>query len=303
MSDIIALVWDFDKTLVDGYMQDPIFKEFNIDPKEFWSENNAEIERLRKEGLWVNADTFYLNFFLRNIRDDKHGLGELNNAKLKELGGKISFYKGVEEIFPDLIAFVENDEQYKEFDIKLEHYIISTGFRQMIEGCPLKEYVKKAWGCELLENDKGVLSEISYTIDNTTKTRALFEINKGVGIEDQRKNIDVNTTIPESDRRVHFINMVYVADGPSDIPAFSVINKNGGATFAVYPKGDEKALSQVEKMRADGRVQMYAVADYSKDETAYLWIKNKVKQMADRIVEEKKSRLSKYGSGTPKHLV
>lgn len=303
MSDIIALVWDFDKTLVDGYMQDPIFNEFGIDPKEFWNENNAEIERLKKQGLWVNADTFYLNFFLRNIRDNVHGLGKLNNAKLQELGGKISFYKGVEEIFPDLISFVENDKKYKEFDIKLEHYIISTGFRQMIEGCPLKKHVKKAWGCELLENDKGVLSEISYTIDNTTKTRALFEINKGVGIEDQRKNIDVNTTIPESDRRVHFINMVYVADGPSDIPAFSVINKNGGATFAVYPKGDEKALSQVEKMRDDGRVQMYAVADYSKGETAYLWIKNKVKQMADRIVEEKKSRLSKYSSGTPMHLV
>lgn len=171
----------------------------------------------------------------------------------------------------------------------------------MIEGCPLRNYIKKAWGCELIEDETGMPIEVGYSIDNTTKTRALFEISKGVGIED-RDNIDVNTKMTESDRRVHFINMVYIADGPSDIPAFSVITKNGGATFAVYPAGDEPALHQVENMRNDGRVQMYAEADYSKGTTANLWIKNKVKQMADRIVEEKKERLAKYSAGTPQHL-
>ena len=299
MSDIIALVWDFDKTLVEGYMQDPIFKEYQIDSKEFWKENNEEIKRIEESGLWVNKDTFYLNFFLRKIHDGS--MKGLNNEKLRELGKQISFYRGVEEFFPEIQAWINEDKKYKEYGITLEHYIISTGFRQMIEGCPLRQYIKKAWGCELLENEKKIPIEIGYTIDNTSKTRALFEISKGVGIED-RDNIDVNTKMTESDRRVHFINMVYIADGPSDIPAFSVITKNGGATFAVYPAGDEPALHQVENMRNDGRVQMYAEADYSKGTTANLWIKNKVKQMADRIVEEKKERLAKYSAGTPQHL-
>ena len=104
------------------------------------------------------------------------------------------------------------------------------------------------WGCELLDtkDSKGnkVLGETIYTIDNTTKTRALFEINKGIG---KIEGIDVNSKIAKEDRRVQFENMIYIADGPSDIPAFSVVNKNNGSTFAIYPHGDMKALSQVEK--------------------------------------------------------
>ena len=300
MSDVIALVWDFDKTLVDGYMQDPIFREYNLDPKEFWKENNDEIKRIEKSGLWVNHDTFYLNFFIRKIKDGT--MEGLNNEKLKELGLKIQFYKGVESFFPEIQEMVSSNEIYSNYDIKLEHYIISTGFRQMIEGCSIRQYVKKAWGCELLEDEQGVPCEIGYTIDNTSKTRALFEISKGAGIDD-RNNIDVNSKIPESERRVHFINMVYIADGPSDIPAFSVINKNGGATFAVYPKGNEKALKQVDKMRAEGRVQMYAEADYSKGTTARLWLENAVSTMADKIVKANKDRLNQFTSGTPQHLI
>jgi hypothetical protein len=300
MSDVIALVWDFDKTLVEGYMQDPIFREYNLDPKEFWKENNDEIKRIEKSGLWVNHDTFYLNFFIRKIKDGT--MEGLNNEKLKELGLKIQFYKGVESFFPEIQEMVSSNEIYSNYDIKLEHYIISTGFRQMIEGCSIRQYVKKAWGCELLEDEQGVPCEIGYTIDNTSKTRALFEISKGAGIDD-RNNIDVNSKIPESERRVHFINMVYIADGPSDIPAFSVINKNGGATFAVYPKGNEKALKQVDKMRAEGRVQMYAEADYSKETTARLWLENTVSNMADKIVKANKDRLNQFTSGTPQHLI
>ena len=141
---------------------------------------------------------------------------------------------------------------------------------------------------------------IGYTIDNTTKTRALFEINKGVGILD---DVDVNTQLPKEMRRVQFQNMIYIADGPSDIPAFSVVNQNGGATFAVYPKGDMRALAQVERMRETGRVNMFAAADYAENETAYMWLCDKITTYADRIVKENKEKLAEYtGQGTPQHL-
>lgn len=97
--------------------------------------------------------------------------------------------------------------------------------------------------------------------------------------------------------------MMYVADGPSDIPAFSVVNKNFGATFAIYPKGDMKAMKQVEQMREDGRINMYTEADYTEGTTAYMWICNKITEFAERIRKEEKEKIAKYAAiETPKHL-
>ena len=160
------------------------------------------------------------------------------------------------------------------------------------------------WGCELLEEPDSegnmAISEIVYTINNTSKTRAIFEINKGIGKLD---GIEVNSKIAEKNRRVHFENMIYIADGPSDIPAFSVVKKGGGSTFAIYPKGDMRAMQQVEQMREDGRVDMYAEADYSEGTTAYMWITNKIQKMADRIRDTEKQKIRNSASGVPHHLV
>ena len=164
-------------------------------------------------------------------------------------------------------------------------------------------YVDGVWGCELLDapdkDGNDVLSEIVYTIDNTTKTRAIFEINKGIG---KLPEINVNSKIPKEMRRVQFENMIYIADGPSDIPAFSLVNQNGGATFAIYPKGDIQAMRQVEQMRSDGRVDMYAEADYSEGTTAYMWITSKIQDFADRIRNNEKEKILASTSATPRHL-
>ena len=98
--------------------------------------------------------------------------------------------------------------------------------------------------------------------------------------------------------------MMYVADGPSDIPAFSVVNKNGGATFAIYPKGDKRALKQVEQMRIEGRINMYAEADYTEGTTAYMWICNKITEFAEKIREEEKRKIAKHAASKgPRHLI
>jgi hypothetical protein len=96
--------------------------------------------------------------------------------------------------------------------------------------------------------------------------------------------------------------MIYIADGPSDVPAFSVVKERGGATFAIYPKGDIKSFKQVEKLRQDGRIDMFAEADYSKDTTAYMWICNKIREFAERIKETEKNKRA-VENPTPKHLV
>ena len=302
MANIIAVIWDCDKTLVDGYMQDPIFADYQIDASDFWKKVNSRPQELAKQEIRVNRDTYYLNYFIQCAHDGT--LKGLNNAKLKEYGQKQKFYKGIPEIFEKTKNMFKDNKSYVEYGIQVEHYIVSTGFAEIVRGSKLMPFVDDVWGCELLEtpdkDDNMVIGETVYTIDNTTKTRAIFEINKGIGKID---GIEVNSKIPEENRRVHFENMIYIADGPSDIPAFSVVKKGGGATFAIYPKGDIEAMRQVEQMREDGRVDMYAEADYSKDTTAYMWITNRIQQMADRIRDTEKAKITNSASAVPHHLV
>ena len=303
MPNIIAVVWDFDKTLVDGYMQDPMFKEYSIDSYKFWEEVNALPEKYEKEqGVRVNRDTIYLNHILKYVHDGR--FKGLSNEKLNQFGDEILFYKGIPAFFEKTIKLVTENATYKEYDIKLEHYVVSTGIAQMIHGSKIARFVDDIWGCEFIEEEnedgKKQIAEIVYTIDNTTKTRALFEINKGVG---QRDGVEVNSKLSPEMRRVPFKNMIYIADGPSDIPAFSLVNKMGGATFAVYKRGSKSSFLQAEMLREEGRVQMYGEADYSEDSQAYLWITSKIEQFANKIVQEEKDKISKVLNPLPKHIV
>lgn len=245
MSNIIAVIWDCDRTLINGYMQDPMFRKFGVDPKAFWNRVGETIASYEKQGMRVNRDTYYLNQFIKEARNGC--FAGLNNEMLREFGREQTFYDGVEEIFRDTRDMFKDDERYSEYGIRVEHYIVSTGFAEVIRGSVLNPYVDGIWGCELAEspdeNGRNVINEVVYTIDNTTKTRAIFEINKGIG---KLEAIEVNTKIPKELRRVQFENMIYIADGPSDIPAFSLVKANGGSTFAIYPKGNFEALRQVE---------------------------------------------------------
>ena len=302
MSNIIAVIWDFDKTLVDGYMQDPIFEKYDVDAKKFWEEVNSLPDKYwNDQKVKVNKDTIYLNHF---INKTKEGIFKgLNNEILFELGKELKFYKGIPEIFEKTKEIIEKNPIFQEYNIKVEHYIVSTGMKNMIEGSIIKKYVEGIWGCELIQikdkDNNWEISEIGYTIDNTSKTRAIFEINKGIN---KNPEYDVNAKIKEGNRRVLFKNMIYIADGPSDVPAFSVIKKGGGSTFAIYPKSDRKAFQQVEKLREDNRVDMYAEADYSEGTTTYMWIINKIEELAQNIVNEEKSKLEASISDSPKHL-
>ena len=305
MANVIAVIWDCDKTLINGYMQDPIFESYNINAHDFWEKNNEEIDKYLNEGINVNRDTYYLNFFIKCANDKgPFDLKGLNNEKLREFGRRQKFYPGIPEIFEKTKNMFKDNNVFSEYGIQVEHYIVSTGFSEVIRGSALMPFDDDVWGCELLEHEdeqgNAVIGEIAYTIDNTTKTRALFEINKGIGKID---GIDVNSSIPKDLRRVQFENMIYIADGPSDIPAFSVVHQYGGATFAIYPKGDNDAMRQVEQMRIDHRVDMYAEADYSENTTAYLWITNKINDMAEKIRNREQQKIQESSSSAPRHLV
>ena len=310
--NIIAVIWDFDKTLIPGYMQEPIFNAYGVDSKAFWKEVNELPDQYSQRGIRVNKDTIYLNHIITCVNQ---GIFEgLNNKRLNEFGEQLSFYPGVPDIFRDLKHIVEVEQKYKNFSIQVEHYIVSTGITEMIKGSKINDFVDGIWGCEFIEepirsnldiriNEKepndGILNQIGYMIDNTSKTRAIFEINKG----SNKFNIDVNSKIDRDKRRVPFENMIYIADGPSDIPVFSILKQYGGKTFAIYPKGDVKAFNQVNELIKDGRIDMYAEADYQKGTTAYIWLQENVKQIAERIYNHCLKQVIDSAGKVPGHIV
>ena len=133
MSNVIAIIWDFDKTLIDGYMEDPIFEEYNIDSHTFWEETNLLPQKYKKEQhVKVNPDTIYLNQMIRYTKNGK--FKGLSNQKLRTYGERLKYYKGVPEIFRITQQIIETNKEYQLYDIKLEHYIVSTGLTEIIKG-------------------------------------------------------------------------------------------------------------------------------------------------------------------------
>ena len=320
------MVWDCDKTLISSYMQEPLFRHFNIDGGKFWQEVNALKAYYGKQGISVNSDTSYLNHILTYV---KAGIFKgLNNTLLHVFGKELKFYPGLPQFFGEVKSLINDDEKYKAFDIRLEHYVVSTGFAETIRGSAIAPFVDGIYGCEFIESPAqpgylesfesggissataGIsnaaspahseISQIASALDNTSKTRYLFEINKGSN--KYPETIDVNSSIARESRRVPFENMIYIADGPSDVPAFSILNYNGGSTFAVYPKGDVKAFRQVDALRRDNRVQMFGEADYETASQSWLWLTEKVRSIADSIVERKQAAIRNSAGAPPTHL-
>ena len=318
------MVWDCDKTLISSYMQEPLFRHFNVDGGKFWKEVNALKAYYGKQGIAVNSDTSYLNHILTYV---KAGIFKgLNNALLREFGKELKFYPGLPQFFGEVKSLINDDEKYKAFDIRLEHYVVSTGFAETIRGSAIAPFVDGIFGCEFIESPAqpgfleslgagslsgdvpsadadsaaSEISQVASALDNTSKTRYLFEINKGSN--KYPETIDVNSSIARESRRVPFENMVYIADGPSDVPAFSILNYNGGSTFAVYPKGDVKAFRQVDALRRDNRVQMFGEADYETASQSWLWLTEKVRAIADSIVERKQAAIRNSAGAPPTHL-
>lgn len=319
--NVIALIWDFDKTLIPGYMQDPIFKAYSVDGAAFWREVNALPGHLRRSGVHVHPDTCYLNHLLTYVQAGR--MAGLTNARLRELGAEIPFHAGLPELFPHLREELAKVAEADRFELKLEHYIVSTGLRAMVEGSAIRPYVNGIWASEFIEqppqpgfdpalqpeaqpaSQEGALlpvhgiSQIAVAYDNTSKTRAIFEINKGSHVD---PSIDVNAKMGKDVRRVPFEHMIYIADGPSDVPAFSVLKQNGGLAYAVYDEASEASLQQVERLREDGRVHHYGPADYRPGSPTARWLSLKVRQIAEGIVARKRAALKEQVGQAPRHL-
>jgi len=314
LQNTIAVIWDFDKTLIPGYMQQPLFQHFGVDEIQFWNEVNKLEEVYKAKGAHrVSKDSLYLNHILTYVQQGV--FRGLNNKLLRELGAKLDFYPGLPNLFAVLKEMVKSDPIYAKHEIHVEHYIVSTGLREMIMGSKIAEFVDDVWGCEFVEGSPGPgyldkdattqrpsshITNVAYAIDNTSKTRAIFEINKGTN---KLSEIDVNASVAHPNRRIPFVNMVYVADGPSDVPVFSILNQYGGRTFAVYKSGAEPEFAQVKRLQEQGRVHSFGEAVYTEGTQTYMWLRAAVREIADRIAKDRARVVAESTGAPPTHIV
>ncbi len=310
--NIVACIWDFDKTLIPGYMQTPIFEAYGINEAVFWKEVNQLPAIYAKRGARVSSDTIYLNHLLSFVKNGC--LKGLTNERLRELGQTLHFYPGLPELFDQLKALVHSRPEYRKHNISLEHYIISTGLAEMIRGSGIAAYVDGIFGCEFIEaplppnysvqNELPLhidfeISQIGAIVDNTIKTRFIFEINKG---SNKNPQIDVNASMSRIDRRVPIDRMIYTADGPSDVPVFSVVKSNGGKAYAVFNPDSEAEFAQNDALLHAGRIHAYGPADYTANSTTVKWLRMHVQQICNQIVAECETSLSQTIGKAPRHL-
>lgn len=242
----IAIVYDFDRTLSTSEMQDSFIRSLGMEPKKFWEENT---EFAKKN----NMDKILSYLYLMKDKTMKSDT-PFNREVLKRLGSDIEFYNGVETWFDSI------DRLAAQYDVVIEHYIISSGLKEIIEGTPIAKKFKEIYACEYYYDKDGIPTWVKNVINYTSKTQFLFRINKrALEIWDDSK---VNEFVYHDERPIPFDNMIYIGDGDTDIPCMKIVKQYGGYSIAVYPDGKKK---NVQKMMYDGRITHYCKADYSEE--------------------------------------
>ena len=292
-------------------MQTPLFNYFGVKENIFWEEVNKLPEIYANRGLSVSAETIYLNHLLSYVKNGT--MRGLTNQKLFELGNELKFYSGLPDFFNEL-ASIPKENTYKNYDFKIEHYVISTGLSQMILGSKIAPHVQGIFASEFIESalppnflsqtDLSLpidpeISQIGLAVDNTIKTRFIFEINKGCN---KSSSIEVNSSIPHEMRRIPFDQLIYVADGPSDVPVFAVVKQMGGKTYAVYDPSDESEFAQTCDLVESGRVHNNGPADYSFQSSTSVWMKQKIREILSNMRIKREEGLRKNITAAPKHM-
>lgn len=274
---IIALMYDFDKTLCTKDMQEYSFiPEVNMSPKEFWSESTSLSKDFKMDRILA-----YMYLMIQKCN--------ANNKPIKRenfvgLGSNIEFFEGVIDWFDRV------NELAKENEVDIEHYIISSGLKEIIEGSQIAKHFKEIYACEFYYNQNGVASWPKLTVNYTNKTQFLFRINKGV--LDISDDDSLNKYTPEDERRIPFRNMIYIGDGLTDVPCMKLVKSYGGQSIAVYQKNTKKS---VEDLMRDNRVDFIVPADYKKNSELEKIVSDIIKKIAitDKLVALHKKQNAK----------
>ncbi len=259
---IVALLYDFDKTLCTQDMQNYSFiPSLGMEPAAFWEETNAFGQREQMDGILA-----YMYTMLRKSREK--GL-PLSREDLVAQGRSIELFPGVREWFARINAFG------KQQGVTVEHYVISSGLREIIEGSGISHEFKKVYASEFYYDAAGVPVWPKLDVNFTAKTQFVFRINKGV--LDVANDRDLNASMPDDSKRVPFRNMIYIGDGLSDVPCMKMMRTYGGVAIAVYQSENRPG---VEELLHRGRVDFIFPADYRPGTALDSTVQNIIRKMA-----------------------
>lgn len=259
---IIALMYDFDKTLCEKDMQEYSFiPSIGMSPEEFWGEANKISVKNSMDRILAYM---YLMIKLAKKKDIP-----ITKEAFKELGKDVVLLRGVKTWFKRISEIAKSE------GVIVEHYIISSGLSEIIEGTPIAKYFKRIYACEFHYNERGNADWAQQAINFTTKTQFIFRISKGV--LDTVDDYTLNSYVSENDRRIPYRNMIYIGDGLTDVPCMTVVRDRGGESIAIYHKGEE---DKAYKLIQENRVGYIAYADYSKDCELENIVKQVIKKMA-----------------------
>ncbi len=266
---VIALMYDFDKTLCTNDMQNYSFiPSLGISTDDFWTEVNDFTKANEMDGLLC-----YMFMMLKKA--GAHNI-PIRREDFVRLGAKIEYYPGVAEWFERMNKYGRN------LGVEIEHYVISSGLQEIIEGSSIYNSFKKTYACEFLYDINGVAVWPKNVVNFTTKTQFLFRINKGVlGISDDKK---LNTYVPMEERRIPFRNMIYIGDGLTDVPCMKLVKESGGQSIAVYKRGRKNTAA---KLLTENRVNFITEANYSEGRELDMIVKTIIDKMSvvDRLSE------------------
>lgn len=278
---VVAMVYDFDETLSTTYMQDYVLiPELGMTPKTFWKKAN-------QWSIDNGADqiTGSMYYFMKKAREKNVKLTRENFAYC---GTLVKYYKGVEQWFERINDYGEK------LGLQIEHYIISSGYEEILEGTSIRKYFKDVYGCCYAFGDDETPVWPARVVNYSTKVQYISKINKGLGKLDDKL---VNEFMEDSKRRVPFPRIIYFGDGMTDIPTMKLVKTRGGNAIAVYkPKSTHK--DKAIKLLKDDRVNFALPADYSEG-TA---IDTVVKTILDKLATERNLDILKLKEEEKKKL-
>lgn len=244
---IIAICYDFDKTLSPDDMQSQGFiQSIHSDVGKFWQESN---------GLAKNNDMDQNLAYMYLMATKSRGRHVFNKKMLMDYGAKLKLFPGVSTWFKRI------DTYAKRRNVVVEHYIISSGLKEMIEGNVIAPHFKKIYASSFYYDDAGIAVWPAQVVNYTNKTQFLFRIEKGIlDVNDQR----VNDFYPPEEIRIPFRNIVYIGDSDTDVPCMKLVNLNGGYSIGVY-NSETKDKTKVYKMMNEHRIRYFMPADYTKE--------------------------------------
>ena len=255
---VVAIMYDFDKTLCTKDMQEYAFiPALGMTSEDFWGEVNEMTDREEMDNI--------LAYMFKMVEKAREKQIPVTRQTFHEMGTQVEYFDGVKTWFERINAFAE------EIGVCVEHYIVSSGIKEIIEGTEIAAYFKKIYACEFLYDSNDTIQWPKFAVNYTAKTQYLFRINKGVLTVNSESARMLNRFTPENERPVPFGNMIYIGDGITDVPCMKLVKSNGGQSIAVYDR--EKGKEAAVQLQRSDRVNFIAPADYSPGSTVEVLVK------------------------------